>query len=396
MIQMYDTVTVDTVPDNPQAVAGYVGGSWPTYNGLVAKFPHALHLSIAVNAGQRANCLDIEQYDATPDEAPGWVRHQFTGFHKPVLYCSASAMQAVNSAMSSGGFHRSDYLLWSAHYGVGRHVCGPGTCGYPQADGTQFTSTALGRNLDESVLNDGFFGPPPDAHHYERFATGPFKDQHGKMLNERALVQEYDSLVPHKVQHAVRLRELHGQLVFLRKRVWTVANAGVKASIAYPAGGWLPAGAHFDLKWDDQGRDFATNWHGPIQAPGAGLCVAVPSDQPFPNGFGPAYPVVRIDTGPWAGHQYYLGHTSTRVQVGQKFAFGHVLSVADQGHDWAGTTGGWCELGEWFPGQGPGPKADAHWFDHLISKPLVAGGKTPTWGLFWRGWRWQELSARTK
>jgi hypothetical protein len=138
----------------------------------------------------------------------------------------------------------------------------------------------------------------------------------------------------------------------------------------FPAHGWLPQGAHFELKWDDEGRDFATGWAGHLQAPGQGEVLRILADRPFPNGFGPHYPVVRIDSGPWAGHEYYLGHTTALVSVGEHFSFGHPLAVADQGRDWAGTVGGWVELGEAFGGL-PGPKADHHWFDGLIQTPLV-------------------------
>jgi hypothetical protein len=138
----------------------------------------------------------------------------------------------------------------------------------------------------------------------------------------------------------------------------------------FPAHGWLPAAHHFELKWDDEGRDFATNWDGIVQAPGNGEVVRILEDVPFPNGFGPHYPVVRIDSGPWAGHEYYLGHTTALVSAGEHFSFGHPLSLANQGHNWAGTVGGWVELGEAFGGL-PGPKATHHWFDRLISTPLV-------------------------
>lgn len=138
----------------------------------------------------------------------------------------------------------------------------------------------------------------------------------------------------------------------------------------FPAHGWLPPGAHFQLKWDDQGRDFATLWKGAIQAPGNGEVLGILADQPFPNGFGPHYAVVRIDSGPWAGHEYYIGHCTAVVAAGQRFSFGHVLAHADQGENWASTVGGWVELGEAFNGL-PGPKESSHWFDKLIATPLV-------------------------
>lgn len=155
---------------------------------------------------------------------------------------------------------------------------------------------------------------------------------------------------------------------------------------SYPAGGWLPPGAHLELKWDDQGRDFATNWGGHVQAPGDGECIAVLSDRPFPNGFGPDYPVVRIDTGMFRGHEFYIGHNTSLVKPGEKFGFGHPLAVANQGHNWAGTTGGWVELGEAFNGL-PGPKTGRKWFDDLLEKPLVINHPDPPLHYGMRGFR---------
>ena len=70
-------------------------------------------------------------------------------------------MDALVTALGGAGISRAEVRLWSAHYGQGKHICGPGTCGYPAADGTQWTDTAPGRNgseIDESLLKDGFFG----------------------------------------------------------------------------------------------------------------------------------------------------------------------------------------------------------------------------------------------
>lgn len=111
----------------------------------------------------------------------------------------------------------------------------------------------------------------------------------------------------------------------------------------YPAGGWLPPGARFTVERIDQGQDFITDWQGPVIAPGDGHVVEVLSDRPFPDGFGPGYPVVQIDTGRWAGRTLYIGHTSTAVRAGQTFKTGTVLAHADQGHV---SGGGWVELGE--------------------------------------------------
>jgi hypothetical protein len=163
-IVMYDSVDLAQFPDNPEAVAGYVGGHWPTYPSLVTEFPHAHHLSIAVNAHQTARCLDIEPGDASPAQAPEWFRtlaDHSQGL--PVLYGSASVVQQIVDTMAAAGIHRGQYFIWSAHYTHAEHICGPGGCGYPTADATQWTDTALGRNLDQSLCSDAFFGAGPPA-----------------------------------------------------------------------------------------------------------------------------------------------------------------------------------------------------------------------------------------
>jgi hypothetical protein len=172
VLQMYDSIDVSQLPAGAPCYAGYVNGAWPTYSAVKVRFPHAHILSIAVFASADADCLDVEPYDADPPEAPGWVRRQQArGIWRPVIYCSASVLNTVVADLSAARISRAEVRLWSAHYGVGKHICGPGTCGYigpngkpvPACDGTQFTSTALGRNLDESVLLGDFFDAPPPA-----------------------------------------------------------------------------------------------------------------------------------------------------------------------------------------------------------------------------------------
>jgi hypothetical protein len=161
-IVMYDSINLDQFPDDPEAVAGYVGGNWPTYNDLVAKFPNAHHLSIAVNQTQRARCLDIEPGNCGPEDGPGWFKAYGDDSDGPiVIYCGASASSAVINAMASAGISRNQYLLWSAHYTYSEHICGGGACDYPKADGTQWTDKAMGRNLDQSLVGDVFFQRAP-------------------------------------------------------------------------------------------------------------------------------------------------------------------------------------------------------------------------------------------
>lgn len=158
---MYDSVTITEIPAGARAVAGYVGGNWPTFRGLVTAFPRARRLSIAIAASEDAHCLDIEPGDATVNEAVAWVRRQLSrGVKRPCVYASASQIDGLVAALEAAGLHRSQVRIWSAHYGRGRHLCGPATCGEVRsisADATQYDNRALGRNLDVSVLRRDFF-----------------------------------------------------------------------------------------------------------------------------------------------------------------------------------------------------------------------------------------------
>jgi hypothetical protein len=161
-ITMYDSVTVANLPKDADCLAGYVGGLFPTFPQLRKLFPQARLLSIAVNAGQDADCLDIENGDATDAEAPAWVKRQLRhGEPRPCLYTSAGNVADLIATIEAAGIARAQVRIWSAHYGRGKHICGPGVCGFPAADGTQWTDTAPGNHgseIDESVLKDGFFG----------------------------------------------------------------------------------------------------------------------------------------------------------------------------------------------------------------------------------------------
>lgn len=236
MQTMLDTTTPGEIPAvlSPRiALAGYVGGSWPTYAALKAAHPHNHVLSIAVNAGERARCLDVENGDATPYQVPEWLGTGYDPSEGPaVLYASASVVAQIISLAANAGYDRHSYLVWSAHYfnHPGR-VCGPGVCEYPQANGTQEDDRWGGRNVDSSILYDGWFGAPlrVDLRDYDSYPnigvpwTEPGVLHHHPRrvvaVHERATVIEYDRLRPHPVRNWRRLHELRtGPLTFLRNR----------------------------------------------------------------------------------------------------------------------------------------------------------------------------------
>jgi len=157
---MYDATVVGNIPKSALYVAGYVGGEWPTYPTIQAVFPKATHLSIAVNASENAQCLDVEKDDATIADIYYWLNRQLAAkAFRPVIYIQASSVNTMMLTMNANGFHRAQYRLWTAHYGQGEHICGPSTCNQVDvaADGTQWTNKANGINLDQSILLSNFF-----------------------------------------------------------------------------------------------------------------------------------------------------------------------------------------------------------------------------------------------
>jgi hypothetical protein len=162
-MRMLDSITVVNLPDGADAYLGYVGGRWPTWDALRKRFPAAHLLSMAISADEKAEGCDVETGDLTITQAPAWVMGALAGgVWRPVAYASASQMGALLSALQSAGIKRAQVRLLSAHYGAGKHVCGPATCRLcPAVDGTQWTDTASGLNgsrIDESVLLPDFFG----------------------------------------------------------------------------------------------------------------------------------------------------------------------------------------------------------------------------------------------
>lgn len=187
-ITMFDNITLSLLPANAAAYAGYVDGRFKNFSQLQAKFPHAHLLSIAVFASNDADCLDVETGDATPSEAMVWVVRQFErGVKRPVLYADASTMRVIISLMADAGIPRRTLRLWSAHYTRHPHFCGPHTCGEipMDVDGTQWTDVALGRSLDQSILDDDFFGTSP--------APKPSNDWQVAMMNKLPNINPHDS-----------------------------------------------------------------------------------------------------------------------------------------------------------------------------------------------------------
>lgn len=212
-ITMFDDVTVSALPTGADyAYAGYTAGLYPTFDALKKKFPKARLLDIAVFASDNATCLDIENGDATIEEAPGWVDRQIKrGVYRPVLYIEASRMALLEATMTRAGFVRASYRLWTAHYLSKAHLCAPGACGYGtgQADGTQWTQTALGLNLDRSILLPDFFDMRPAPRPPKPVPPVPaIPAWQEAMMNSLPALQAGDTDEPGRVRYVRRVQSL--------------------------------------------------------------------------------------------------------------------------------------------------------------------------------------------
>jgi hypothetical protein len=173
---MLDSITPANLPPGADAYLGYVDGTWATWATVKAQHPHAHILSLAVFTQHDADGCDVEPGDFQPWQVGPWVKRQLArGAWRPVVYASASQMPVILADLLVAGLHRPQVRLLSAHYGQGKHICGPHTCGtpgVPDCDGTQWTNAAKGTGkttIDESVLLPGFFTPPKPPSH------GPYR-----------------------------------------------------------------------------------------------------------------------------------------------------------------------------------------------------------------------------
>lgn len=154
---MYDSITVANLPAGAKAYAGYVGGYWPTFFRLKALFLRRKVVSIAVNADEDADVLDIERGDATAAQASAWVKRQhMRGKKNPGVYTSlANAAALIDVLAKSGWRYGIDYQMWTAHYTGAAHLCGP-ECGYGLTVHAHATQYASNPRYDTSLCTPHF------------------------------------------------------------------------------------------------------------------------------------------------------------------------------------------------------------------------------------------------
>ncbi|HEV2635537.1 MAG TPA: hypothetical protein VGX23_10360 [Actinocrinis sp.] len=160
MRTMFDGITPAEVPAGAQLYAAYLDGNWADYPAMVARYPNAVHVSIAVSASyDGGQVIDVENGDATPAESVTWVQARRRAGADPTVYCSMSTWPSVKSAFSSRGVAQPHY--WIADYSLGDNPAIPaGAIALQYADRGGY---------DVSVVADYWPGvdaaapPPPSA-----------------------------------------------------------------------------------------------------------------------------------------------------------------------------------------------------------------------------------------
>ena len=159
-VTMYDSIYIKNLPNGAAAYAGYTQGDWPTWSALVAAKEKSGALLLSVDpfgTSAVSHCLDVEPGDAGNATILPWFRRmKANGVPVPVIYTSASNVQAVVNILMDAGYTRQEFLIWAAHYTYSAHICAPAVCGYAAADGTQWSDEGPGGS-DVSSLASYFF-----------------------------------------------------------------------------------------------------------------------------------------------------------------------------------------------------------------------------------------------
>jgi hypothetical protein len=148
-----DSVTPSNLPPGFDLYGGYNDGLYNNVAAIQARFPGKTVVHFTVFARDNiGDCLDVEQGDATPQQAPGWVQNRRNAGHGgPLVYCSESLWPQVRQAFVDAGVPEPGY--WIAGY--------PGSVGqalYPGSVAHQWIDRGP---YDESIVVDYLPGIDP-------------------------------------------------------------------------------------------------------------------------------------------------------------------------------------------------------------------------------------------
>lgn len=145
MILRDSTNPFDIPLDGLDGVAGYGDGPWMWSSDGWARFHGiAIPLSIVIDPAHQGDILDVERFDASPEQCPGWAdRFNRPGRRRPTIYCNRRTIGDVRRAM---GARKFDW--WAA-------TLDGATDGTDGAVAVQYLGSAqTGRHYDETIVLD--------------------------------------------------------------------------------------------------------------------------------------------------------------------------------------------------------------------------------------------------
>jgi hypothetical protein len=118
---MFDSITARDIPTSAQVVAGYVDGLYRWSPADWARFPNARHVLVAVSPYTNGgHVLDVETGDATPAQAPNWIKMRQAAGVTPSVYVNRSNVGAVLGACHAAGV--SGFGVWLADWTGAPHL----------------------------------------------------------------------------------------------------------------------------------------------------------------------------------------------------------------------------------------------------------------------------------
>jgi len=174
--RMYDSTTPAQIPADAQMVAGYVNGLYRWDAADWARFPRdcaRVHIDVDGSAWHVASVLDIERFDASPQDFPGWAKARLAvGLAWPTAYCSRSNADVVLELCRKAGLADADWFLGVATLdGTILPADAYPNLAYCQA----FGAARGGPNYDLSVVYRDDWHPQPTA--------APAPDRHGWLIS---------------------------------------------------------------------------------------------------------------------------------------------------------------------------------------------------------------------
>jgi hypothetical protein len=152
---MADSTNVLDLPDGFDLYGGYDDGNWPDADAIEAAHPGKTVVRFTTDPrDNEGDCLDIENGDANPDDAPPWtLRRRQAGHRGPLNYFSESSRDAVTAAFEANPVTAQPPAFVAAYPGAGAVLQRPEDIGHQWIDRGGY---------DESVVVDHLPGIDPD------------------------------------------------------------------------------------------------------------------------------------------------------------------------------------------------------------------------------------------